>query len=309
MKILFIADIHIKLGQKNVPREWQKDRVMKLADTLNAALDGIDYMVIGGDLLDVANPSIEEIGLMYSFLSKLQCYGYIIPGNHELQTKTRDCFIHITDLLESTKFKVIREFTTIDEIDYIPYNILKSDWPTAQSNLAITHVRGRIPPHVEPEIDLDKYSSYSKVFAGDLHSRTNSQENILYPGSPFTTSFHRSRSSGANGYFIIDTYNQDHEWVELDLPQLIRKTITSQEEMVATEYDHTIYEIEGNLDELAGIQGNSLLSKKVTKDISTPSTLDMSGDIVEELATYLKEVRGIQDVPTYIDLYRSIIHD
>ena len=55
-----------------------------------------------------------------------------------------------------------------------------------------THVRGEIPPHVVPEVDLERFDKFKTVFAGDLHAHENTQRNIVYPGSPMTTSFHRN---------------------------------------------------------------------------------------------------------------------
>jgi DNA repair exonuclease SbcCD nuclease subunit len=308
MKIIFIADLHIKLGQKNVPKKWQYDRTMLLATEINKIV-GADYIVIGGDLLDVAKPSLEEVGLMYDFLEHLKLGGYIIPGNHEMITKTMDCFTPVDKMLYDLGFNVIRDFQTIDNIDYIPYNIIKKEFPTPKSKMAITHVRGEIPPHVFPEVELSKYETYESVFAGDLHSYKCSQLNLLYPGSPFTTSFHRNKSTGDNGCFIIDTDTGCYKWVELYLPQLIKTTVTSEEQIVATEVDHTVYEIEGNLEELAKVNASELLSKKITKNISSPSTLDMSGDVVEELAGYLERIKKIEadKIPEYLDLFRSVI--
>ena len=44
----------------------------------------------------------------------------------------------------------------------------------------------------------------------------------------------------------------------MDLPQLIRKSIKAGEDMPATKYDHTIYEIEGDISELGNIQDHEL---------------------------------------------------
>jgi DNA repair exonuclease SbcCD nuclease subunit len=307
MKAIFVADLHIKLGQKNVPVEWQKERFFSLADELNK-IDA-DYVIIGGDLLDVANPSLAEVGLMYDFLKRLRLDGIIIPGNHEMTTKTKDCFSDIESLVENTGFRVIREFETVDGIDYIPYNILFKKFPKPQSNIAITHVRGEIPPHVEPEVPLEKFSGYDKVFAGDLHSYANSQANILYPGSPFATSFHRNVPTKSNGLFIIDTTTGEHTWHELKLPQLIRTKVSSVDEMVSTDFHHTIYELEGSLEDLAKVKNTELLDKKVVNDIVTPPTLDLSGDIAEEVSLYLREVKGIDDPSPYVSLFMDIIND
>lgn len=308
--MIFIADLHIKLGQKNVPREWQRNRFMLLAEEL-AKLD-YNTIVIAGDLLDVAKPSIEEVGLLYDFLKVIRDREVIlIPGNHEMDTKKLDCYRHIEGMLDDLEVHVIRDFQTKHGIDFIPYNILHSNWHSPCSKLAITHVRGEIPPHVEPEIDLGRFNEYDKVFAGDLHSYTNSQGIIYYPGSPFSTSFHRSVSSGSNGYFIIDSSTGDHEWIEFKLPQLVRKTISDAKDMVATDFHHTIYELEGDLETLAKIENSELLDKKITNDISAPATLNMTGDITEELAEFLVEIKEIkeEEIGEYITLFKDIIID
>lgn len=308
MIVSFIADQHIKLGQKNVPRVWQYNRFMLLADEINK-LD-CKYHIFGGDLLDVANPSIEEIGLMYDFLTKIEKHIIMIPGNHEMKSKKKDCYGYISNMLQDLGVEVIRDFQTIDGLDYIPYNILKDKtWPTPNSNIAITHVRGEIPPHIKPEIDLEKFSQYEKVFAGDLHSNKCSQGNILYPGSPFNTSFHRTNSDGVHGIFLIGVDTGEHSWVELKLPQLLRKTVLLPEEMVATEYHYTIYEIEGDMEDLANIENTDLLDKKITKNISTPPTLALSGDLSDELGTYLHEIKGIKSVTAYVTLFKDIVLD
>lgn len=292
--ICFTADHHIKLGQKNVPKDWQINRFMMLAAELNTI--ECDYHVFGGDLFDVSKPSIEEVGLCYNFLKAIEKPIVMISGNHEMQTKKRDCYIHIDQMLQDLGVKTFREFTTYGGIDYIPYNILHAEWGEASSSYAVTHVRGEIPPHVEPEIRLDKFSAYDKVLAGDLHSFSNSQENILYPGSPISTSFHRRVPTGSNGYIIFDTETGEHSWHELFLPHLIRETVTDLESIIPTDYHHTIYELEGTVDELGKVDASTeLLDKKVNIHVAEDATLDLvDKTIKEELALYLEEIKGIK---------------
>ncbi len=310
--LIFVADLHIKLGQKNVPRDWQYNRFMLLAEELNSVVSLEDTIIIAGDLLDVAKPSLEEVGLMYDFLNILDVPVILIPGNHEMTTKKKDCYRFIDSMLKDLGVVVIRDFHTQDGIDYIPYNVLHNkEYPITDSSIAITHVRGEIPPHVQPEVDLEKFNGYDKVFAGDLHSYTNSQGNILYPGSPFSTSFHRGVPSGANGYFSISLPDKCHIWTELHLPQLIRKTVSNPEDMIATEFHHTIYELEGSLEDLALVENSDLLDKKVTKDISAPPTLNMSGDMAEELAEFLVNIKDVKEeyLSKYITLFKEVVFD
>ena len=73
-----------------------------------------------------------------------------------------------------------------------------------------THVRGEIPPHVKPEVDLDLFNDFPVVFAGDLHAHSNTQRNIVYPGSPMTTSFHRKEVE--TGYLLINSNTWTWMW-------------------------------------------------------------------------------------------------
>ena len=109
-------------------------------------------------------------------------------------------------------------------------------------------MRGEIPPHVLPEVDLDLFEKFKVVFAGDLHAHENTQRNIVYPGSPMTTSFHRSKVQ--TGYLLIDE-DWSWKWEPFCLPQLIRKTVTDPNDMVPTDFDHTIYELEGDVQDLS----------------------------------------------------------
>jgi len=309
MDHVFVADIHIKLGQKNVPRDFQTSRVLELAKELNKHSD--KTLIIGGDLLDVAKPSLDEVGLMYKFLEELEHEEIIlIPGNHEMVTKTRDCFESIEEMLTKLNVTVIREFKTHKGIDYIPYNILKhKQWPSPQSKYAVTHVRGEIPPHVKPEIPLERFSQYEKVLAGDLHSQRNSQANLLYPGSPYSTSFHRGVSTASYGLILFNSETGEHKWEELFLPQLLRIGITNPEDAVPTDFHHTIYEIEGNVADLSKVENTELLSKKIAKDIVTPPTLDLSGSIEDELTMYFTKIHNMTDVSEVITLFKENIDD
>jgi hypothetical protein len=154
------------------------------------------------------------------------------------------------------------------------------------SNLPLfTHVRGEIPPHVTPEVDLARFEKFPIVFAGDLHSHTNCQRNIVYPGSPLTTSFHRTPVE--TGVVVIQK-DWDWYWERLSLPQLIRKTVRSTTEMVPGVYDHVIYEVEGDLAELASVKNSELLDKKVVKrSADTTLILGKEMTVAEELSEYL----------------------
>jgi len=298
--ILFTADWHIKLGQKNVPVPWALNRYHLFFEQIKEIEKECSMHIIGGDLFDRL-PTMEELELYFTFIRGVQIPTIIYDGNHEATKKTKTFFSQLKQVTRD-----INPLVTIIDISYIdkdlgfgilPYTELHKKGIIEHFDVKkplFTHVRGEIPPHVKPEIDLDDLSEFPVVFAGDLHSHSNTQRNIVYPGSPMTTSFHRSKVS--TGYLLIDENSWNWMWEEFKLPQLIRKTVTSTEEMVETDYDHTIYEIEGDIQELAAIKNSDLLDKKVVKR-NTEATLIMEKDmsIEEELSEYLKYILGINE--------------
>ena len=317
MKVLVSADWHIKIGNKNVPVEWAKNRFRLLFKDIYDLEKHVDLHVVAGDWFDKM-PTLEELELYYEFVAGCRVETLIIPGNHESVKKETTFFTYLKNITSRLNHlvRVIDEVETYKGIDFIPYNRLKqfekdSSFFQPSSNILVTHVRGEIPPHVKPEVNLDIFNPWKVVLAGDLHSYDNCQRNILYPGSPVTTSFHRNKVDC--GVIILDTDDLTHEFVRLDLPQLIRKTIKVGEPMEPTFPDHTIYEIEGDMAELANIEDNALMDKKVTKRSNdTALILSPEMSIEQEVSEYLTFILELpQDtvekvISTYHDYSKDI---
>jgi len=296
MKILFTADIHIKLGQKNVPIEWAKNRYEMFIEQLAEIQDTCDLLVLGGDVFD-RMPTMDELEVYFDLVASIKIPCIIYAGNHEALKKDTTFFSYLkrsTSRLNKL-VEVIDDCHKIENMDFVPYNKLKDFNPANfTGNILFTHVRGEIPPHVKPEIDLDLLNRWDVVLAGDLHNYENSQRNILYPGSPCTTSFHRNIVD--TGVIVFDTETLKHDWVKLKLPQLIRKTIQAGEEMTGTDYNHTIYEIEGDMSALGALEDSSLIDKKVVKrETETALILDPSMSLAGELKEYLLYILQLPD--------------
>lgn len=302
MKILFVADIHIKLGAKNVPVEWSLNRYKLFIEQLMQQSVQADMLVIGGDIFDKL-PNMEELAVYYDMVSNCALPTLIYPGNHESVKKDTTFFTHlkrVTNMLNPL-VTVVDDYYSTNEFDIIPYNKLKDyeknidkAFSSLHNKLLFTHVRGEIPPHVKPEVDLSIFDRWQIVLAGDLHSYENSQRNILYPGSPVTTSFHRHIVD--TGSILFDTETNTHEWIKFSLPQLIRKTIKAGEEMLATDYHHTIYEIEGDMAELGAMADSALIDKKIVKrETDTALILDPKMTLTQELKEYLSYILMLED--------------
>lgn len=292
-----IADIHIKLGQKNVPKDWAINRYNMFFDQVSELEKDIDTLVIPGDIFD-RMPTLEELTLYFQFIAQRKKKTIISTGNHEATKKGKSFFTELKGVTERLNplVEVVVDYI-YDNGDYyvVPYEYIKNKktWDDLESRPVFTHVRGEIPPHVKPEIPLEWLAKFPVVFAGDLHSHSNTQKNIVYPGSPMTTSFHRGEVD--TGYLLV---NDDWTWTwkSFDLPQLIRKTVSDPAEMTPTEFHHTIYELEGSIKDLSKIENSELLDKKLVKRSSdTALVLDKKMSISDELSEYLRYIQELEE--------------
>jgi len=310
--ILFTADWHIKLGQKNVPREWATNRYKMFFEQIHSLENQCNMHVIGGDLFDRL-PSMEELELYFTFIRKVQIPTLIYDGNHEATKKNKTFF---TQLKQVTRD--INPLVKVVDMSYYDNDFGFGVLPYADLHRKnaielfdpkkplFTHVRGEIPPHVKPEVDLDRFEDFPVVFAGDLHAHSNTQRNIVYPGSPMTTSFHRNEVQ--TGYLLINPQDWSWMWDAFELPQLIRKTVSDPSEMIPTDYHHTIYEIEGDIQQLAGIKNSDLLDKKVVKRASEATLeLDKEMSMQEELVEYLAYILELPEnrIPNIVGLFND----
>jgi len=303
MKVLFSADYHIKLGQKNVPVEWAYNRYRLMFGQLHAIEHTVDLHVIGGDIFDKL-PSMEELELYYEYVLGARCKTIIFAGNHESLKKHTTFFSYLKNVTKKLNplVEVIDDYYSIANMDFIPYNRLKDFEAKHKAgetykakDILFTHARGEIPPHVKPEVDLSIFDDWKQVLAGDLHSHSNSQRNILYPGSPCTTSFHRSEVD--TGVIVIDSESLEWRFEKLSLPQLIRKTIEAGEPMPATPYHHTIYEVTGDMEDLGKVENIDLLDKKIVKKSSDCALILRQGaSIQEELVEYLTYILELDEL-------------
>ena len=297
--ILFTADWHIKLGQKNVPLPWACSRYEMFFEQIEDAVKehNITLHIIGGDLFDRV-PSMDELTLYFDFVKNTNVETIIFDGNHEATKKNKTFFTNLKRVTKelNPKVTVVTETFYLHDWAILPYADLhrkNSIEDIDDVDYLFTHVRGEIPPHVTPEVDLERFDKFRTVFAGDLHAHENTQRNIVYPGSPMSTSFHRNTIK--TGYLVIDD-DWNWTWHEFNLPQLYRKTVTNPDEMIPTMFDHTIYEIEGDVTDLANIKNSELLDKKLLRKTSE-STLALQKEmsIEEELVLYFTEVLNLDE--------------
>ena len=94
--ILFTADWHIKLGQKNVPLPWACSRYELFYQQIEEAVQkhNIELHIIGGDLFDRV-PSMDELTLYFDFVKRQKVRTIIYDGNHEATRKNKTFFSNL----------------------------------------------------------------------------------------------------------------------------------------------------------------------------------------------------------------------
>jgi DNA repair exonuclease SbcCD nuclease subunit len=309
--ILFTADWHINLRHKNVPVEWALNRYNLFFEQLHNLEKDVELHIIGGDVFDKV-PTMEELDVYFRYIAEIKCPTLIYAGNHEATKKGQTFFSYLAEATNRVNplAEVVTSIQEHEKFHIVPYEFIhkKETWTSLDKSKAVfSHIRGEIPPHVKPEIDLTLLDDFPIVYLGDLHSHSNCQRNMVYPGSPMVTSFHRSRVS--TGVILIDSNDLSNwSWRELDLPQLIRKTVSDPAEMVETDYDHTIYELEGDVIDLSKVKDTDLLDKKLVKRSSdTALILNKDMSMADELNEYLE---FIMELPTdKIKRVMSRFHD
>jgi DNA repair exonuclease SbcCD nuclease subunit len=314
MRILHSADWHILLDKKKVPYEWQYNRFQQFFDALLAIEH--DIHIISGDVFD-RKPESDEIALLLTYLNRVTKETRIIPGNHEATKKGKSFLTHFTqEHAISNPLVKIYTTNTREQIKgqwftFFPYGEMQLDrLPTRyQEDILVTHIRGEVPPHITAEYDFNKLRPWKLILLGDLHFHHKYQDlPAYYSGSPVNVSFDRDDRNeyGVNliEFDSIDKYTV--KFVNLKLPKLIRKTVSSQDEMVPGDYDHVIYEVTGSLDQLANIKQSKLLDKRIVTRPKETSKLNLIGlSIKEELVKYL-EYSNVEDVSAIVTEFEEL---
>ena len=307
MKILSVADIHINLHKKKIPYEWQMRRFELLFERLLELEKTVDVTVISGDIFD-KKPEPDEICLFLSYANSVQTETLAIPGNHEATSKGRTFLEHFTKehsinnpnfnlYVTNARHKSKAGFT----FQLFPYGEMQAGNIPAfvPEDILVTHIRGEVPPHITAEFDFERLRKWPLTLLGDLHFRHRYKDfNIYYPGSPLNTSFDRddSREYGVDIISYRGPDDYDVEFIDLNLPKLVRKTVQAGDTLTPHATNHVVYEVTGSIDSLSKIKNHELLDKKIADKPVEGSKLELVNKTIEEEISLWLEYNKIGDV-------------
>jgi DNA repair exonuclease SbcCD nuclease subunit len=316
MKILSVADIHINLHKKKIPYEWQVNRFTMLFSKLLELEKDCDVTVISGDIFD-KKPEPDEICLFLSYANAVKKPTLAIPGNHEASTKGKSFleYFEQDNVINNSNFYLSTSNKRIEvagqTFQLFPYGEMQvRNIPKAvEGDILVTHIRGEVPPHITPEFDFEKLRPWNLVLLGDLHFNHKYKDYpVYYPGSPLNTTFDRdgSRSYGVDIITLNSDTDYTVEFVDLNLPKLIRKTVEAGTTLVADPVHHIVYEVTGSIDKLSKVQNHELLDKKIADKPQENSKLDLvNKSLPEELSLYLDFIK-INNKTEVLELFNSL---
>jgi DNA repair exonuclease SbcCD nuclease subunit len=302
MKILHVGDIHINLHKKKIPYEWQTNRFKMLFDKLLELEKSCDVVVLAGDIFD-KKPEPDEICLFLSYANSVTKPTLAIPGNHEASTKGNTFLEHFETehAINNSNFMLKTKNSRIEiggqGFQLFPYGEMQlGNLPKyVDGDILIAHIRGEVPPHITAEFDFDKIACWPLSLLGDLHFQHKYKHyNVYYSGSPLNTTFDRTadREYGVNIINYISSNNYTVEFIDLNLPKLVRYTVDVGTELKKDSYHHIVYEVTGTIDNLSKIQNHELLDKKIAEKPSENSVLDLSDKTLkQELELYLQFIK------------------
>ena len=315
INILVSADWHINLHAKKVPKNWQINRFRLLFNNLFELEKSIDIHIVAGDIFD-KKPQEDEVCLFLEWAHKVTKLTYIITGNHDA-TKRGESFLESfknEKVINNSLVKII----TINErvlfqnqgFQFFPYGNVQTDQLPSyhEGDILVTHIRGEVLPHITPEYDFEKLKQWKLILLGDLHfNHQYKQYPAYYPGSPMNVVFDRdeNREYGVNLINFESINKYEVQFLPLKLPKLIRRTIKVGEKMITDGFNHIVYELTGSVDELAKVEKNDLLDKKLVYETQEKSKLDLSGNLSDELKAWLNFMK-IEDTQSIMDEFTEL---
>lgn len=302
MKILSSGDWHVNLHKKKVPYAWQERRFLQLFEKLRSLEQQCDVHVISGDVFDEA-PNTDETCLVLSYLNSVSIPTILIPGNHSSTQRGHSFWEHFkrdkSIVNPNVHLSVENERFIINGQGFqtFPYGCVQLNRVPeyVENDILVTHIRGEVPPHITAEFDFEQLRAWKLILLSDLHFNHRYKDYpAYYPGSPLNTTFDRdeNRSYGVDIIHLRSIDNYSVEFVDLQLPKLIRKTVQAGTPLIPDTYHHVIYEVTGSIDQLAKIEKSDRLDKKMVEKPISDATLDLRNKtLYEELELYLKHIK------------------
>ena len=195
LKIVVTGDIHINTNR--FP-DFEHKRLKYLQDNINKLKP--DLVVLNGDILDKAKPTLLDLRLFYKFTSGIKSNVILISGNHEELSIRETCYDFIPEI--NYTYVPIGTFKFNDyKLLFVSHRLIK-DIQKLKGDILFTHYRSAINLHTTDEYNNTLVSKKFKyTFLSDIHQKIEPYYNVRYTSSPNSLKFHQEVDQ--YGFYVI----------------------------------------------------------------------------------------------------------
>ena len=233
LKIVVTGDIHINTNRF---REFELKRLSYLQKNINKQKP--DLVILNGDILDKAKPTLQDLQLFYKFTSGIKSTIFLIAGNHEELSIRETCY----DFIPEVNYTYI----TTGKLEYKDWKLLfvshnhLNDIKKLKGDILFTHYRSAVNIHTTDEYNNKLVSEKFKItFLSDIHQKMNPYMNILYTSSPNSLKFNKEVDT--YGFYVItlnDDINYDYQILNKYSKQRLIVSATNIEDVKAVLNKH-----------------------------------------------------------------------
>lgn len=218
LKVVTIADIHIRTDDLPVLLSWNNNRLIDL--TIAIIKLQVDEVWIIGDLFDRSHPSMGDIISATHFVKELGVPVKYINGNHERITK---------DLYTLHLLKNVLDITPLDELmevdgvtlacigheslykikDLPPRDLLLSHFRWSHDVFGVGELRKKDEKFIS--------ENFRETILGDIHFPYEPMGNVRYISSPYSINYSKPKDYGVV-ILKFDDGDLEISRVKLDLP-------------------------------------------------------------------------------------------
>jgi len=209
LKIVVTGDIHINTNRFN---NFEHKRIKYLQDNINKHTP--DLVVLNGDILDKAKPTLQDLKLFYKFTSGIKSDIILISGNHEELSIKETCYDFIPEV--NYTYVPIGQFQFKNyKLLFVSHHLIK-DIQKLKGDILFTHYRSAVNVHTTDEYSNKLVSEKFKItFLSDIHQKIKPYHNIFYTSSPNSLKFHQEIDE--YGFYVVTLSNKINiEYQELN---------------------------------------------------------------------------------------------
>ena len=186
-----IGDLHLNKLRTLIP-----DHLERQQNTLHTILDqvqeqGLDNVVLLGDVFDVPNPATEVLLALLHFLNTYSNVHFTwLMGNHDRHSGNAahmDLFVNLSELKHLPNLTVVTAPTKVGNVSWLPY---PHKTPLAGTDLVFAHVDR---PGAQYDNGMivkgDEWDTRHHWIIGHIHKPQRMGTHTYYTGTPYQLSF------------------------------------------------------------------------------------------------------------------------